>query len=268
MGWIESASLWLIGLAMMALLILAHEAGRQIGRRLPKTQAKAEEAGYLLSSALALLGLLMAFTFNAAQERFRQRQDLVVAEANALGTTYLRVQLLDRPARGDLGPLLLRYAALRVAHQRAATPTEVAAGAEQEGVLQERIWAALDRALRSNAQTPVGLALINATNETFDLAASRRAAGEQRVPVAVLRTLVFFALAVALMLGFLGVRSPRLPAVFIGSNLLLTLALCLILDLDRPVTGRVQVRQASMERALEAIRRAEAATPPAAAPSP
>jgi hypothetical protein len=267
MGWIEYAPLWLIALAMMALLILAHEVGRAFARRARAGAEKREEPGYLVSSALALLGLLMAFTFAAAQERFRLRENLVVAEANSLGTTYLRVELLDAAARGDLGQLLLRYAELRVADQP-ARPAAGAAGARAQAALQARIWTSLDRALRTNTQTTVDLALINTVNETFDLAAARRAAREQRVPVAVLRTLVFSAMAVALMLGFVGGRQPRQFGVFAASNLLLTLAFCLILDLDRPLSGRVQVLDAPMQRALEAIRQAEAARPAPVPPKP
>ena len=100
MSWLERAPLALVGIAMMAGLVIAHEIALRLGRR--TTATPSEVRGYVLSSALALLGLLMGFTFSAAQGRFQLRQELVVSEANALSTTYLRFQLLDAPWRQAL----------------------------------------------------------------------------------------------------------------------------------------------------------------------
>src|ERR1700761_847878 len=96
MAWLQDAPLWLIGLAMLAVLMVAHDVGIVVSRHWPPA-ADDTRNGYLGSAALALMGLLMAFTFSAAQERFNLRQRLVTAEANAIGTAYLRTQLMDQP---------------------------------------------------------------------------------------------------------------------------------------------------------------------------
>jgi hypothetical protein len=223
-----------------------------------------EARGYVVSSALALLGLLYAFTFNAAQERFEARRDLVVAEANALGTTYLRFQLLDPPWRDTLSADLLRYAETRLRGDQVGA-AEAARYAQEVGSAQAQIWQALGVALRQARPDPgLTLGLLQTVNETFDLAASRRAAREGRVPVMILRTLIFSSLMAAGILGYTEAGGRRATLVLFGLLLLLALAFSLILDLDRPYSGTVRVSQAPLARAVADIRQGEAAKAAAA----
>jgi hypothetical protein len=264
MYWLERAPLALIGAAMLAALLLAHEVALRLGRRVRGKIARGETRGYLVSSALALLGLLMGFTFNAAQERYRLRQDLLVAEANALSTTYLRFQLLDLPYRETLSRELLAYAEIRVRFGDAHTPAEIERNARQAGALQAKIWRDLSPALRSNPVPTLNLGLLQTVNETFDLAEARRAARETRVPVAILRALLACSLTVAAILGYTEAFERRDTVVLLGVLLLLTLAFCLILDVDSPVSGTVRINQASLQRTLEVMRTGDIvqATPP------
>lgn len=260
MAWLESEPLWVVGVVLMTALMLAHEFGLRLARRarLAK-EADDEERGYVISSALALLGLLTAFTFSAAQDRWRVRQDLVVAEANAIGTTYLRFQLLDAPYRETLSRDMLLYTEARVAadHRQAG-----AADARRTDALQAQIWRDLTPAVRTNRVPTLNPSILQTVNETFDLAASRRAADEVRVPISVVRVLAVSALVSAAIVGFTSGGRRRQFGIFVGAMLLLTLAYCVILDLDRPISGTIQINHAPMQRALEAIRRSEA--PPAA----
>jgi hypothetical protein len=267
MAWVETAPLWVVGLVMMAGLLLAHELGVRLALR-TRADAKGgtgEERGYLITSALALLGLLTAFTFAAAQDRWRLRQELVIDEANAIGTTYLRFQMLEAPHRQALGQDMLLYTEARVAAGRTPTAAATAAAARAEA-LQPRIWRDLAAAVQARPLSTLNPPLLQTTNETFDLAAARRAADEVRVPLAVVRILAVSAFAGAAMIGFATGRHPRQFGLFVGAMALLALAYMLILDLDRPASGSVQINQAPMQRALESIRQAEAAAraaPPA-----
>jgi hypothetical protein len=260
MNWIEHVSLWVVAPTMLAGLLVAHEIGFRLGSRAWGTEG-GEERGYLVSSALALLGLLMAFTFNAAHDRFRLRQELVVSEANAISTTYLRFQLLDQPWRGELSRQMLQYAGVRVGFARASTPDAIAANAVQTAAVQNKIWPELAGALRANSSPALNLALVNSVNETFDLAATRRAARETRVPPVILYALILSSMMVAAIVGYAGAARRRHGGIAAGVMALLTLAFCLILDLDRPVVGSVQINQAPMEYALDMIRQSEARAP-------
>jgi hypothetical protein len=265
MAWVETAPLWAIGLALMAGLLLAHEFGLRLARRAGAGK-DGEERGYVISSALALLGLLTAFTFAAAQDRWRLRTQLVVEEANAIGTTYLRYQMLDAPHRLALSRDMLRYTEARVAAGDARTPQAAAVSTARAEALQPQIWRDLTIAVRASPLSTLNPPLLQTTNETFDLAAARRAADEVRVPLSVVRILAFSAAAAAAIIGYASGGRRQQFGVFIGAMALLTLAYMLILDLDRPLSGSVQINQAPMRRALEGIRQGEAAA--RAAPPP
>jgi hypothetical protein len=192
-NWLENAPIWLIGLAIAAALTLAHEGGRRLGRRLRKSDERAAEVrGYLVSSALALLGLLIAFTFGAAQDRWRVRQELVIAEANAIGTTYLRAQLFEPPARDELSRGLLQYGDLRLRATEARTARQVEDNDRQVAALQQSLWMNVRGAMRSTPDPALKSTFLQSMNETFDLAEARRAAEEVRVPVTVLRVLILY----------------------------------------------------------------------------
>jgi hypothetical protein len=261
MYWIERAPIVVIGLVILAGLVLLHEIALRLGRR-GRTTARSEARGYLVSSALALLGLLMGFTFSAAQERFRLREQLVVAEANALSTSYLRLQLLEPPWRETLSRELLDYGETRLRFADALTPAEIDRVARDGAIRQAKIWRDLAPAVRANSVPTLNPSFLQTLNETFDLAEARRAAREMRVPVTILRVLLACSFTVAAIIGYTEAFERRDTIVLVGVLFLLTLAYCLILDLDRPVSGSVRVAQAPMQRTVAAMREGEAARPP------
>jgi hypothetical protein len=262
MIFLERAPIWLVGLVMLAALALVHELGYQGGRRMDTHEASGDGKGHLVASALALLGLMMAFTFSAAQDRFNLRQHMVVEEANALGTTYLRIQTLDPPGRDILSQQMLQYAQVREKYFAASShPDRLAENTNETSALQDRMWPEVTSAVRTNSVPTLNGPLLQAVNDMFDLAASRRAALDARVPVSILRMLAIYALAAATIMGFAGGsgKDRRYGAVSTAVLLLLTMAFCLILDLDRPSSGTITINQSSMTRAVAAIRQAEAA---------
>ena len=268
MIWMQTAPILLVGAAILAALAAAHELALRVGRHIAGKTKRSEARGYLVSSALALLGLLMAFTFSAAQDRFRLREQLVIDEANAIGTTYLRFQLLDPPFRQALSSCLLGYAEMRVKAAQADSPAEVEANARQAAVFQDRIWRTLVGATRANPVQTLNPPLVQSVNETFDLAASRRAAREMKVPSAILRVLLISSPTVAALVGYTEAGERRETGVLLGILVLLTLAFSLILDLDSPSAGVVRVSGAPLLRAVEDLRRAEARHPQACAVPP
>lgn len=272
MHWVEQTPLPLVGLALFVSLVIVHEIALRVVRRLNAEVVSGHALGYLVSSALALLGLLMAFTFSAAESRYMLRQRLVVSEANAIVTTYLRLQLLDQPWRDRMSSDLIRYTEARLHFTSAKTPDDVERATQQTLALRDAIWADLNGVVtRTDTGVGVKLGLMNTINDTFDQAASARAARDARVPITILRALWFCSLTVAAIVGFAEARDRRWTGVLMGVLLLLSLAFCLILDLDRPTSGTVRVSDAPLQRALVDLRRGEAVkrqAPPQTAASP
>jgi hypothetical protein len=132
------------------------------------------------SSILGILALLLAFTLSISLQRFDQRSD-VVDEANAIGTAYLRTQLLRQPARAELQPMLRDYLALRV---KATTMTTVE-GERRDAFLnaaegaQAAIWAGAARAAEADPNPVTSGLFVQAINEMID-SYGRRDAGLNR----------------------------------------------------------------------------------------
>ncbi len=244
-------------LALFALLQgvvwLAHRSGRRRARAgdapLP-TEAS--------SALLALLGLLLAFTVSMAVGRFEARKQLVIAEANAIGTAALRTQLLPAPHAAESRALLRDYAAQRVrwgeAARTEATEREVEAA---DARIQRALWshAIAAAALRPDPQHALYVA---ALNEVIDVQAERIHARANRVPESVillLATVGMLALAVAARLH--GRNGARGALDYHALALAVWLVIALIVDLDQPRRGWVQVDQASLRAAADALASAD-----------
>ena len=272
MPWLQTAPLWLIGLALLLALGAADQLGyaaRRLQRRKGGPEPADEGIGYLLSGALLLLGLLVAFTFGAASDRFDTRRRLVVEEANAIGTTYLRIQALDDAPKTALSQLMVQYARERRSWSEAGEDrvrlAQIQAVTDE---LQHKIWAVTLADVRANPTATVNPSLLQTTNEMFDLAASRRAAADAHIPISIVRVMLLYALIAAAMIGYVMAKGTQQLAVSLALFLVLSLAICLILDLDRPRTGTIMVSEAPMDRAIAAIAAGEAAKAAASPPGP
>jgi membrane protein YdbS with pleckstrin-like domain len=252
----------IMGLALAVLLIAANEGGYRLKRlvdRLGRSSADGsgkDGAGYLLSAALGLLGLLVAFTFSMASDRYEVRRTFVREEANAIGTAYLRAQTLDPATAGPLLALWRDYGAARLDMAGAGEDEAALARAEaRRDALQEQIWGLVRQEVLARPDQPRSGLLMEATNAAFDASASRRAALEARVPTTILETLVAYAAVSAAIMGYVlaadGARHRTASFVLL---LLVALAITLIMDLDRPRVGSIQVSQAPLERAVLSMR--------------
>src|SRR6476660_4774895 len=121
-GWLSDLAVVAIGIGTLSGLLIAAGAAPLIrmfqNRRSPKKVRESGESvaqeGYLFGSLLGLLGLLLAFSFGMVLSRYEARRELVTTEANAIGTAYLRAQLLDEPHRSRLSQLLIAYTGNRI----------------------------------------------------------------------------------------------------------------------------------------------------------
>jgi len=267
MDLLDLQSLWLIGAASVIGLIAAQELGYRAYRFMrPPSQEPPEKTdgiNYMLSAALALLGLLIAFTFSMAVDRFEARRALVVEEANAVGTVYLRLQLLDEPARGTLSRDLIAYARARGDFLAAArTSPRLTRADEETARAGTQFWNDLAPVLKARPADTMSPALLGAANEMLDDAASAQAAMNAQLPDAVMTVLLIYALISAVLMGFaLGGGGRRHLVASILLFVLVSMSISLIVDLDRPRRGTVQVSAAPFARAAAQIEAMEAARP-------
>lgn len=244
MDWWEIAPLWLVGLAVLALLLAAVEIGYRGRAWLSRGLgggAGDDGQNQLLAAVLGLLALLLGFTFSLSLDRYEARREFVVQEANALGTAWLRALQLEEPGRTQVTGALKGYAELRRDWSRSgADSSDDPAMSAQRA----RLWTAVGAALRTDSSPLLARGLMDAVNESIDLAAARAYERQSHIPDRVLGTLVLYATLSALMLGYvLAGHGRRHRIATVLTLLLLSLALVLILDLDRPTSGAIQVSQ-------------------------
>ena len=175
-------------LIIVGLLLLAlGEFGFRAGLRLfvAKDEPRKGQIGGIQGAVLGLLALLLGFTFSMAVGRYENRRDLVLKEANAIGTTYLRASFLPEAHAKAVEDLLRRYTDARLSFYSAGSDSAKIAAAEDEAAkLQRELWAQTVTAGKE-AATPITTTFINALNETIDLDATRLHALRSRVPGAV-----------------------------------------------------------------------------------
>ena len=261
--------LWAIFLIVLATLMIGHEAGVQLRRRLRGDAGDGSSddgiGGNYLTASLALLALLVAFSFGMAVDRYNSRRSLVNEEANTISTAFRRLQALDEPGRTKLIRMLGPYVEARVAFSRAHTRDQLHQAQARTDLLQPQYWSAILQA--GGAHDPVFRPVLDSTNSMFVVADSRRAAIEAVIPRVILLALLLYATIAAIFMGYSHPLTQRYLLASTIQFVLLALAVSLIVDLDRPRTGFVEVSQMPLYRAAAVVLNAEPTLPaPSRAP--
>jgi hypothetical protein len=141
-------------LAMAVGLLVVHEIGYRLGRRHRDVMLEAQksQADLVVPSLLGLVSLLLAFSFDIAQNRFDQRKTLVIDDANAIGTTYLRAKTLPAPYDEHVQGLLREYVGDRLREHGTA---DLAAVLDRSGTLHIELWAETTAVARANPDSEI-----------------------------------------------------------------------------------------------------------------
>jgi hypothetical protein len=224
--------------------LAAFEGGYRLGRWWQKRTPDEKEGptAILVGSLLALMAFLLAVTMGMASDRFDTRRGLVLEEANAIGTTYLRAGYLPQPASDQVRELLREYAPLRVT---TPDPDQRQANLVRSTQLQADMWAIAEQLARTSPDSQVLAIFIESLNDTIDLQETRvTAIVYARVPDTVVLLLIVGAALTMGMVGFSAGLSGR-RSLIIASVLVIVLSavITLVIDLDRPREGFLQVSQ-------------------------
>jgi hypothetical protein len=227
-------------------MLLFAEVGRQIGRaRIARDPAGLTQGvGAAEAAMLALLGLLVAFTFSGAASRFEDRRHLIGTEANAIGTAYLRLDLLTGDARPRMQELFRRYLDVRLATYRstadvAATEAKLAEGA----ALQTEIWTtAVADAKTSETPREAFVLLLPALNEMIDITTTREVATQNHPPLAVFLLLAAMSFVGSLLFGYnTSANKGRSLLHTIIFAVVMSVTVYMIVDLEFPRRGLIRV---------------------------
>jgi hypothetical protein len=221
------------------------EWGFRLGRRRARRLGTGSDKGLAAvdGAVFGLFGLLVAFTFSGAAQRFDERRQLIVEEANAIGTSWLRLDLLPEARAAALRPLYRDYLDARIAawaHVRDGRP-DATAMARAQG-LQQAIWQGLVDS-RQTLTPPTALPpILDAANTMFDISTTRSAMATRHPPTIIYALLAVAALLASLLAGMgMGYGSRRPWLQFLVFSGVVSLSVYVILDLEHPRIGLVRV---------------------------
>lgn len=253
------SSVAIVVILFIAIIVL-NEVGFRIGRFVQAhTDSEAKSlTGSIQASILGLLALLLGFTFSMSMQRFDNRSMALIDEANAVGTAVLRVQLLPEEFREQAGTLFQEYIGLRVEiGQLDLTRVEERdAYNGRIGDLQNRLWALAIAATEVDPR-PVTLgAFVNSLNDVIDSQGKRNALLQMQVPEVVLLLLFIVFISSGGIMGYsAGLSGQRIFVPIVLVSILITLIVFIIIDLDRPKRGLIQVNQSALVELLDGARR-------------
>lgn len=203
----------------------------------------------IMGACLALLAFFLAFAFNMANSRFDTRKQLVLEEANAIGTTYLRAKLLPEPHRTNFERLLREYVEVRAAVAAHKSDLryiqEIIARSEE---IHHRLWShAVSLAEQNDASIVTGV-FVESLNNVIDLHAKRVTAGlRNRTPMSIWVTLYSVGFLSMALIGYhAGLTGSRSFVANFVLILTFSAVLLLITDLERPGQKFFRVSQQAM----------------------
>lgn len=239
--------LWGLLLANIAGSYLAVEIGYRLGkyrRQISETE-KEGTVGPIVGATLGLLAFILAFTFGLAASRYDARRQMVVEEANAIGTTYLRAGLLAEPHRSEIRDLLNEYVSVRL---KAVRTGNIERAMSESAVLHSRLWSHAEAVAAKDPHSIVAGVFIQSLNETIDLHAKRVLIGvRSRIPIIIWLALSFITFLSMVELGYHeGMTGSRRSLAIAALVLTFSIVILLIADLDRQREGLIHVSQQAM----------------------
>jgi hypothetical protein len=233
-----------VGLFLGMLLLM--DVGRRVGvRQIAKDPEGARSGVAAVDGAVfALLGLLIAFTFSGAAARFDVRRQLIVEESNAIGTAFLRLDLLKDDARDELRQKFREYLTSRLeAYRRLPDIDAAMAELARSTAMQGEIWSRAVAASRAEGVPPAAaMLLLPALNAMIDITTTRTMAGQMHPPAIIFGMLAMLALASSLLAGY-GMAGGKLRSWIhtLGLAAIMALTFYVILDIEYPRLGLIRV---------------------------
>jgi hypothetical protein len=242
-------------LAFVALWISA-----RLGAYLRKSRRAMEEGeqqdfGIIVGATLTLLGLIIGFSFSMAISRYDQRKNCEEAEANAIGTEYLRSDFLPAAEGAKVRGLLRSYADKRVLFYKTRDADKLRQIAVTTEQLQGALWSAV-RIPASAQPTPLSVLVVSGMNDVLNSQGYTQAAWWNRIPAAAWGLMAAIAICCNLLIGYGAHREEGKTFLFLVLPLLVSISFFLIADIDSPRGGVIRVTPQNLESLAQSLRAA------------
>jgi len=254
--------IWIPVLAIFLLSLGAGELGFRYGRSHQVSDSERDILSALRTSTLGLVALLLGFSFAITSNRHNDRSRLVMDEANAIGTCYLRAGLVAEPASSQIRNALRRYTDMRIeSFERGLDPQEFERLATGMHASLDELWTGVAHAVNADRDLALTSAIVPAANEVIDLSTTREWLRRYHMPPSVAWLLGLSLVLCGAVTGHaLGQAGRRHVGLALGLNLLILFVAFVVLDFDRPRRGLIRVDQTPLIQLRESMK-GGAATP-------
>jgi len=196
------------------------------------------EYGMVLSATLTLLGLLIGFSFSMAISRYDQRKNYEEEEANAIGTEYVRADLLAEPSRSKVQAQLVQYLDLRIQRYESHASQDTAELAAKTGRLQAEMWRQVQTAALANP-TPLLATVVTGMNDVLNRQGYTQAARLNRIPLPAWGLMASIALFSNFLIGFGAKKRHFVMSLIVP--LAIAVSFLMIADIDSPQGGLIRI---------------------------
>jgi hypothetical protein len=252
MAILDMFPIWAVFVGTVVVVLVAAEIGFRIGiwlQRRDPSSGKTAMTGTVVGGMLGLMAFLLAFSIGIVIGQHNGRREMVVTEANAVGTAYLRAGFLGEPDRTSSRDLLREYVEVRLA--AAADPAVLESAVTRSEEIHGELWSIVEDNVSKGQESDIMALFVDSINEVIDVHSLRLAAVDLRLP-----RLLGMVLYAATLLSFLlvGVASSadgkRDPVAILLFALALVAVLMIVVDLDRPQQGLLTVSQTALSDLL------------------
>ena len=246
---VRAIDFWFLAGGFLLAIFVLLEVGRRIGmyRRRIDPEGSSSGLGALEGAVFGLMGLLIAFTFSGAATRFDGRRELIGREANAIGTAYLRIDLLPVATQPALRQDFRDYVDLRLRIFRVVRHDYEAAvqDYQQSTELQTKIWNAAVAACQAQGSPAVTTLVLSSMNDMIDVSTTRLVAQQTHPPEIVFYGLALLVMATSLLAGYGMAGSKRRSLMhMVVYAVIMSCTLYVILDLEYPRFGLIRIDSA------------------------
>jgi hypothetical protein len=214
--------------------------------RRPLEEDEREDFRLVLGSTLTLLGLIIGFTFSMAVNRYDQRKNYEEAEANAIGTEYVRADLLPAADAVKVRALLRNYLDQRILFYSSRDQGDLVKVNADTAQLQSDLWSAA-QAPASAHPTPVIALAVSGMNDVLNSQGYTQFAWGNRIPVAAWCLMGAITVCCHLLVGYGAHRSELKAILFLVLPFVVSISFFLIADIDSPRHGVIRVRPQNLE---------------------
>jgi hypothetical protein len=222
----------------VVILLLSVQIGAFVGRRRPVKEDDKEDLDVVVNASLTLLALIIGFSFSMAVSRYDQRKNYEEEEANAIGTEYVRADLLPAADRATVRELLRRYLDQRMLFYTISAPSALDPVSTETTKLQNEMWSIVRNNAAAHPTPPISLA-VSGMNDVLNTQGYTQAAWWNRIPIGAWALMLGLAIFCCLLIGYRAHhKKVHLLAVL---PIIVSVAFFLIADIDSPRLGLIRV---------------------------